>query len=265
MSDPSANLLPRTLASRSVSDVLRSCAVPMGVPVAYLESVRAASVMRETGGEAVVHTFARGPVAIVSLPNSGACDLDLDEQAVHELIALTRSDADPASVVTLNGVRLELDDEAASVVVADGETLGRTRPHVPAALVYDPGQMALDMLRHDVSAADWSKGGGDLPSQHRVGALAGGVLVALASAEAASGHIARIRVVVATGQRRRGLGRLVLDTLAGNIVKRGLIPFARLAQGDDAAQALATNVGFVPFARALTLRVSRTPSYAAGT
>ena len=264
MSDLRTNSLPRMLAARSVSDVLRSCAVPMGVPVAYLESARVTSVTRETGDEAVVHTFAREGVALVSLPSSDSCEFDLDDQSVQELIALTRSEADPTAVVVLNGVRLELDDEAAAVVVADGETLGRTKPHVPAALVYDPRPMALDMLRHDVSAADWSKGGGDLPSQHRVGALAGGVLVALASAGAAREHIARIRVVVAPGQRRRGLGRLVLDTLAANIVKRGVIPYGRLAQGDVASHALSQCVGFVPFARALTLRVIHEPSYAAG-
>ncbi len=264
MSDPNTDTVPRMLAPRSVADVLRSCAVPMGVPVAFLESARVSSVTREVGDDAVVHTFARGPVALVSLPNSDACDVDLDEQHVHELIGLTRNEEDPEAVVTINGVRLELDDEAATVVVADGATLVRTKPHVPAALVYDPRPMALDMLRHDVSAADWSKGGADLPSPHRVGALAGGVLVALASVEAASEHIARIRVVVATGQRRRGLGRLVLDTLASNIVKRGLIPYGRLAQGDAAGHALAAGVGFVPFARALTLRVSHAPEYAAG-
>lgn len=264
MSDPSTHTPPRALAARSVADVLRSCAVPMGVPVAYLESARVSSVTREAGSDAVVHTFARGSVALVSLPSSDAGALDLDDQAVHELIALTRSEANPGAVVTLNGVRLELDDEAASLVVADGTTLVRTKPHVPAALVYDPRPMALDMLRHDVSAADWSKGGADIPSRHRVGALAGGVLVALASVDMPSEHIARVRVVVAPGQRRRGVGRLVLDTLAANVVKQGLIPYARLAEGDAAGHALAASVGFVPFARALTLRVSRTPSFASG-
>ncbi len=237
----------------------------MGVPVAYLESARVTSVTRETGDDSVVHTFTRGPVALVSLPSVTVAGFDLNEESVQELIALTRNETDLGNAVTLNGVRLEIHEEAASLVAADGATLGRTKPHVPAALVYDPRPMALDMLRHDVSAVDWAKGGADMPSKHRVGALAGGVLVALASVDMPTEHIARVRVVVAPGQRRRGLGRLVLDTLAANIVKQGLIPYARLAEGDVAGSALAASVGFVPFARALTLRVSNEPSYAAGT
>lgn len=270
MSDPATEFPSRSLAPRSVADVLRSCAAPLGVPVGYLEVQRVASVLREAGDEAEVRTFARGAVALVSLPSVDVHALDLDESSVQELIALTRNDASPGSIVVVNGVRLEIDEDPASLLAADAGTIDTSRRFPPAALVYDPKPTVLDMLRNDVSREDWAKGGGDLESPHRVGALAGGALVALASVETPLHHTARVRVVVARGQRRRGLGRLVLSTLATNVLRQGLIPHARLAHGDAGARALAASVGFVPFARTLTLRVStvsdqQPAGYASGT
>lgn len=270
MSDHATEFSSRMLAPRSIADVLRSCAAPLGVPVGYLEMQRVAAVSREAEDVPEVRTFARGAVALVSLPNMDEYTLDLDEQAVQELIALTRNEATPGSVVVVNGVRLEIDEDPAALLVADAGTIDTTRRFPPAALVYDPRETVLDMLRNDVSREDWVKGGGDITSPHRVGALAGGALVALASVETPLHHTARLRVVVARGQRRRGLGRLVLSTLATNVVRQGLIPHVRLAHVDAAAHGLSASVGFVPFARTLTLRVSTVrdqepASYAAGT
>lgn len=255
MSDLPTDKTTRTLAARSVSDVLRSCAAPLGVPVGYLESSRVRSVSRTADDDNVVRTFTRGPVALVSLPNAARCEFELDDASLRELIALTEGDASAGRVV-LQGVQLEIDGDPAPVFAADALTLDDPRPHARAMLVYDPSPVAMSMLRHDVSADEWSRGGGDMPAMHRVGALAGGVLVALASIEEPRDHIARARVVVSPGQRRRGLGRLALATLASNVVKRGLIPYAHIAHDADAERALARSVGFVPFARTLTLRVS---------
>lgn len=254
MSDLPTDQPTRTLAARSVSDVLRSCAAPLGVPVGYLESSRVRSVLREDEDSAV-RTFTRGPVALVSLPNPARSEFELDEESLRELIALTEGDATTGRVV-LQGVQLEIDGDPAPVFAADAVTLADPRPHTRAMLVYDPSPATMSMLRHDVSAEEWSRGGCDMPALHRVGVLAGGVLVALASIEEPRDHIARARVVVAPGQRRRGLGRLALATAASNVVKRGLIPYAHIAQDADAERGLARSVGFVPFARTLTLRVS---------
>ena len=123
-------------------------------------------------------------------------------------------------------------------------------------LVYDPRRDVLDMLRHDVSADEWNQGGGNLDSPHRVGALQGGVLVALATVDAPQGRLARIRVLVSPRHRRMGYGRVVLHALVRHVLSQGFIPVVRLAVGDLAARALASAVGFVSFARALTLHVT---------
>jgi hypothetical protein len=50
---------------------------------------------------------------------------------------------------------------------------------------------------------------------------------------------------------------VVLHALARHVLSQGFIPFVRLTVGDLAARALASTVGFVSFARALTLHVTR--------
>jgi GNAT superfamily N-acetyltransferase len=123
-------------------------------------------------------------------------------------------------------------------------------------LVYDPRRDVLDMLRYDVSPDEWNEGGGNLDSPHRVGALQGGVLVALATVEAPEGRLARVRVLVSPRHRRMGYGRAVVHALVRHVLRQGLLPIVRLAVGDLAARALASAVGFASFARALTLHVT---------
>ena len=244
------------LADRSIADALRSCAMPLGCPVGFLERHRVATVERLPDDQRVVRTFVRDAVGVVSVPCEDEVDLGLDPSDVQELIALTRLEVSPGSVIDLRGARLTVNDDPAAVELLDECTLAPS-PTIAGVLVYDPRRAVLDMLRHDVSAWEWNEGGGNIVSPHRVGALQGGVLVALATVDAPQGRLARVRVLVAPRHRRMGYGRVVLHTLVRHVLSQGFIPLVRLAVGDLASRALANTVGFVSFARALTLHVTR--------
>ena len=264
MPELSIESAPVLLTKRSVADALRSWAITLGCPVSYLEQARVVSVQREfVEGEREVRIFTRGESAVVSMPSAAARDFALGDDEINELVELARSDAAPGTVVTLRGTTLVVDDEPASVSVLDYDTFRAATNPARAAMVFDPRLDVMDMLRHEVSAAEWEKGGGLLLSPHRVGALAGGVLVALATVSAADGHLARIHVIVAPNFRRRGLGRLVLQALAKHVLSEGLLPFARIGANDVAARALAGATGFVAFARALTIRITAVPQHQA--
>jgi GNAT superfamily N-acetyltransferase len=247
---------PQHLAERTIAEALRSFALPLGCPVGYLERPRALTVERMDAAP-VVHTFARNDVAVVSLPSA---DLELDPADVQELIALTQLEAAPGSVVELRSARLTVGAHPATVAIIDEQTI-EPQPFIAAAIVYEPTAEALDQLRFDVSPDEWMSAA-ELQSTARgegimrVGAMSGGVLVALATVEPGEGRLARIRVLVSPTSRRRGLGRLVLHALVKRVLQQGMLPYARLAANDLRARALARAVGFVSFARALTLEIS---------
>lgn len=252
----SSQNLRASLAERSVADALRSCAMPLGCPVGFLERHRVATVERLCDPEPVVRTFVRDVVGLVSVPCEDDVGLGLDPAEVQELIALTRLEVAPGSVIELRSARLTVGDDPAAVELLDECTIAPS-PRVAGMLVYDPRRDVLDMLRSDVSAQEWSEGGGNIVSLHRVGALQGGVLVALATVDAPQGRLARVRVLVSPRHRGMGYGRAVLHALVRHVLSQGLIPFVRVAVGDLAARTLAGTVGFVSFARALTLHVTR--------
>ena len=248
--------LRATLTPRSVAEALRSCAMPLGCPVGYLERHRVATIERLCDEAPVVRTFVRHAVGLVSVPCEDDVGFGLDPAEVEELIALTRREALPGSVIELRSARLTVSDDPAALALLDECTLAPS-PRVAGMLVYDPRRDVLDMLRNDVSPRDWNEGGGNSDSPHRVGALQGGVLVALATVEAPQGRLVRVRVLVSPAHRRMGYGRVVLHALVRHVLGQGFIPFVRLAVGDLAARTLAGTVGFVSFARALTLHVTR--------
>jgi GNAT superfamily N-acetyltransferase len=209
---------------------------------------------RASGDDGAIVTFARGDVALVSLPPAGPSDSSLDDDAIDELIDVTRLDETLGRTLDVRGVTLAIDDDSVTLALADRRTL-RSRPSARAAIVHDPAAAVMDDLRSEVAPIEWRDGGGDAEGTLRVGALAGGVLVALATAERPVGRLARLRVVVSPPFRQRGYGRLVLHALARRVLNEGFLPFGRLAVGNLAAQALAAGVGFVDFARSLTMRV----------
>ncbi len=229
--------------------------MPLGCPVGYLERHRVATVERLCDEQPVVRTFVRDSVGLVSVPCEELVDLGLDPAEVQELISLTRLEASPGSVIDLRSARLTVDNDPAALELLDESTLGPA-PRVAGMLLYDPRRDTLDMLRHDVSPSEWIEAGGDSPSPHRVGAMQGGVLVALASVDMPQGRLARVRVLVSPRHRRMGYGKVVLHALVKHVLNQGFIPLVRLAVGDLAARTLARTVGFVSFARALTLRVT---------
>jgi GNAT superfamily N-acetyltransferase len=115
--------------------------------------------------------------------------------------------------------------------------------------------MLLDTLRFDVSAEEWRaiagvNDTGDVRDQLRVGALRGGVLVALATAAYPLGRLSRLRVLVNPAFRQVGLGHLVLHRAVQHVLRDGLLPYATLVSTDLGARALARAVGFVNVSRA---------------
>ena len=246
--------LRASLAHRSVADALRSYAMSLGCPVGYLERQHVATVERQGDEQQVVRTFVRDGVGLVSVL-SGAEELGLKPAEVEALLSLTRREASPGSVIALRTARLTVSDDPAAVALLDEPTLSPA-PKVAGMLVYDPSRFVLDMLRHDVSPDAWNEGGGRLDSPHRVGALQGGVLVALATVEAPEGLLARVRVLVSPRHRRMGYGHAVVHALVRHVLSQGLLPVVRLAVRDHAARALARTVGFVSFAHSLTLHVT---------
>ncbi|GAB1342420.1 GNAT family N-acetyltransferase [Gemmatimonas sp.] len=139
----------------------------------------------------------------------------------------------------------ELGDVLAMV---DEQTL-TGEPAAAAVLVYGPAPALLDTLRFDVSAADWQAFAEPTESgareQLRVGAIRGGVLVALATASAPQGRLSRMRVLVSPAFRQIGLGHLVLHRAVRRVLHDGLLPYATLVSTDLGARALARAVGFV--------------------
>jgi len=252
--------LRASLAHRSVADALRSYAMSLGCPVGYLERQHVATVERQGDEQRVVRTFVRDGVGLVSVP-SGEEELGLEPAEVEALLSLTRLEASPGSVIALRTARLTVSDDPAAVALLDESTLSPA-PKVAGMLVYDPSRFVLDMLRHDVSPDAWNEGGGRLDSPHRVGALQGGVLVALATVEAPEGLLARVRVLVSPRHRRMGYGHAVVHALVRHVLSQGLLPVVRLAVGDHAARALASTVGFASFAQALTLHVHQVDAVA---
>ncbi len=247
-----------SLANRSVNDALRSWAELLHCPLGYLESPRVACVERETTDDAeaaIVMTFTRDAVGLVSLPSGDARHFDLDANELQELIAMTRAESKPGALVQMHDATFVVDDEPVSLAVADAGTLMPERA-IDASVVYDPNPVVLDMLRHQLTTAEWELGGGANDSPHRIGVLAGGVLVALASVARPVGHLARIRVVVAPGYRRRGYGQMAVRRMAQHVLNQGLLPFCRVAVSDVSAWAMAGAVGFVSFARSLSMRLS---------
>ena len=255
MRDVSREYRSPGLAERTVGVALRSFAQIMGCPVAYLERPRAVTVERLHDPQPVVRTFLREAIGVVSVPNPEAVALALDPAQVQELLALTRQDVAAGATLAVRAARLVVSSDPASVSVVDDQTLG-VEPRHTAMLVYDPTSDAVDELRHDVGDPAWRANGAPSLVTRCVGALRGGSLVALASAEAAEGRLSRIRVLVAPGFGGAGIGELVLHALARLVLQDGLVPYVRLAATDLTARAMARTVGFVTFARGLTLQVT---------
>ena len=107
------------------------------------------------------------------------------------------------------------------VAITSTSTPSSTPSGTNAPPVIDPQPAVLDMLRAEVAPTEWREGGGDITGTRRIGALSGGVLVALATVEPPMGRLARIRVIVSPSYRRRGLGRLVLLALARKALNEG--------------------------------------------
>lgn len=135
------------------------------------------------------------------------------------------------------------------LAMVDDQTL-TGEPGANAVLVYGPAPSLLDTLRFDVSAEEWraiadSPSERELRHQMRVGALRGGVLVALATASQPLGRLSRLRVLVNPAFRQLGLGHLVLHRAVQQVLREGLLPYATLVSTDLGARALARAVGFV--------------------
>lgn len=139
----------------------------------------------------------------------------------------------------------------ALIALVDELTL-KPEPPARAMLVYSPTALALDTLRHDVSSDDWARHAAPA-APLRVGALRGGVLVALASADRPEGKLSRVRVLVSPAFRHHGLGHLVLHHMVRRVLQEGLLPYAKLTANDLTARALAKAVGFVNLARQVSL------------
>jgi GNAT superfamily N-acetyltransferase len=140
------------------------------------------------------------------------------------------------------------------LAMVDDQTI-TSEPGASAVLVYGPAPMLLDTLRFDVSAEEWQaiagvNDTGDVRDQLRVGALRGGVLVALATAAYPLGRLSRLRVLVNPAFRQVGLGHLVLHRAVQHVLRDGLLPYATLVSTDLGARALARAVGFVNVSRA---------------
>lgn len=137
------------------------------------------------------------------------------------------------------------------LAMVDDQTLA-DEPQANAVLVYGPAPALLETLRVDVSPDEWRTfaEADDEGGRFRVGALRGGVLVALATASRPQGSLSRLRVLVSPAFRQIGLGHLVLHRAVQRVLSDGLLPYATLISTDLGARALARAVGFVNVSRA---------------
>ena len=135
------------------------------------------------------------------------------------------------------------------LALVDDQTI-TGEPGANAVLVYGPAPSLLETLRFDVSDEEWrviadSSSESAVRDRLRVGALRGGVLVALATASQPLGRLSRLRVLVNPAFRHLGLGHLVLHRAVRHVLREGLLPYATLVSTDLGARALARAVGFV--------------------
>jgi GNAT superfamily N-acetyltransferase len=145
------------------------------------------------------------------------------------------------------------DDSDELLAMVDERTLAG-EPQANALIVYGPSPMLLDTLRFDVSPEEWApfaerRTHEQARDRLRVGALRGGVLVALATAARPEGRLSRLRVLVSPAFRHIGLGHLVLHRAVQSLLREGLLPYATLVSTDLGARALARAVGFVNLSR----------------
>lgn len=247
----------RSPSSRSITDALRSCALTLGCPVAYLErSNGAVHYRRGPHGDGAIHTFWRGAHGVVSLPPRDRLAITVGSSDVSALLAATRRGTAAGTIIELvDGLQLAVDEDPVTMSIADAASLPA---HVIAAtpLIDNPSAFALDDLRSVVSPEEWRRAGAHIPGARRVGALSGGALVAVATVEPSEGRLARVRAIVAPTHRRKGFGHLVLHELSCRVIHAGQLPYARLALDQEAEVSLAGVAGFVPFARSLTFRVA---------
>lgn len=145
------------------------------------------------------------------------------------------------------------DDTDQMLAVVDRQTI-TGEPSATAVLVDGPAPMLLDTLRFDVTPEEWhefaeSGSEADARDRLRVGALRGGVLVALATASRPLGQLSRLRVLVNPAFRQIGLGHLVLHRAVQQVLRENLLPYATFVSTDLTARALARAVGFVNLSR----------------
>jgi predicted GNAT family acetyltransferase len=81
------------------------------------------------------------------------------------------------------------------------------------------------------------------------------VLVAVAGYRVWPGSLAHLGVVTHPGYRGRGYGTAVVQRMATEALREGLVPQYRAQMGNGASIAIATALGFEPCATSLALRL----------
>lgn len=201
--------------------------------------------------------FERGEVLVISVPP----ELEEDARATLSGWRLERL-ADPGAVAGALSVEIAEAVGPAVLAYADRRSF-RPEPSLWVRRLSTADREALETLRASCRLNEWEHGGADLAADVLEMPCAGwfeeGELLSLAHYVVWGGALAQIRVVTATGARGRRRGCGVVSAVTGLALAEGLVPQFRTLASNRPALALARALGYLPYARTVSVRFAEGP------
>jgi GNAT superfamily N-acetyltransferase len=114
---------------------------------------------------------------------------------------------------------------------------------------------ALHQLQNSCDPVEWEHGGSAIENSCS-GVFIDGQLAALAGYEIWGGGIAHISIITHPEFRGRGLAQSAVAHVAAQAITAGLLLQYRTLEANTASIRIAENLGFLPFARSLAIRLS---------
>ena len=131
----------------------------------------------------------------------------------------------------------------------------RPAPSLTVRRLERPDREAFEELREACEPEEWDHGGGafELPS---IGWFEDGRILAVAHYEVWGGAIAHVGVVAEPGARGAGRGHAVVSAITGLALAEGLVPQYRTLETNAPSLAVASDLGFEPYARTVSVRLT---------
>ena len=241
--------MPR-LAAVTLAAIKRGWAAELGCAPEHFDTDRTVAVPRKAGDAAdSIFLFVYDQALVVTAPPSLLPSLG---RRVAQLRAVQLTPA--ACLEAVGAERVERVIGPAYYGYADAGTLcsitgGGVRWLEPADAPLLAG------LPASCSPPDWEEAGALHSALPLVGQFVGAALVAVAGYRVWPSGLAHLGVVTHPGYRGRGYGTVVVQRLAAEALRQGLVPQYRARMVNKASIAIATALGFEPCATSIALRL----------